>query len=397
MYNPYTGSILEYHRNFTVLRLIKKILSLRNLRVIRLKQSEINKPVVKEFIEDVRKNFMGDLINVVNSKSKPIQMPPIVKIKRDVKYLKSQSKRSVGEGVLQYLSELSIYINNKCSQGCNICNEAYKQFHCCSARSTNHQELDFELLSQLFKETENCNLSVINIIGGDIFTYPAFSQLVQQLNLLPAQKNYYANYLNIARKSSMVTKIIGDNISINVFVTLPPDKKKLLGAIEAVGTINSKYCFTFIVESEDDFMNSQDIINTFSISNVEFKAFYNGDNLKFFKENIYIDRKDIEENKPSLKDIYTRESINSLFFGSLTILPNRRIYANVNAPSLGILKKDSIYEVLIKEMSHNRSWRKIRKNVLPCKSCTFRGLCPPISNYNYAIGKYNLCHIKQEE
>jgi len=293
MYNPYTGGILEYHGNIALLRLIKKLLSLKNLRVIRLKQSEVNNPMVKELIEDVRKHFMGDLINVVDSKGKPMQMPPIVKIQRDVKY--------------------------------------------------------------------------------------------------------YAHYLNIVRKSSIVTKIAGDNALINVLVTHPLDKKKLLGAIEAFGAINSKYCFTFIVENEDDFMNSQEIINTFSIGKVEFKAFYNGDNLRFFKENIYIDRQDIEKNKPSLNDIYTRESVNSLAFGSLTIFPNRRIYANVNAPSLGILKRDSIYEVLIKEMSHNRSWRKIRKNVLPCKSCTFESLCPPLSNYNEVIKRNNLCHIKQEK
>ncbi len=50
-----------------------------------------------------------------------------------------------------------------------------------------------------------------------------------------------------------------------------------------------------------------------------------------------------------------------------------------------------------KEMYRGKSWRRIRKKVEPCKKCTFEALCPPLSNYEYALGANNLCHIREEK
>jgi len=69
------------------------------------------------------------------------------------------------------------------------------------------------------------------------------------------------------------------------------------------------------------------------------------------------------------------------------------ILADVNASSLGILGKHSLYDIVLKEMSGGISWRKSRTKVMPCKRCTFEMLCPPITGYNTVIGKNNLCRI----
>ncbi len=88
-----------------------------------------------------------------------------------------------------------------------------------------------------------------------------------------------------------------------------------------------------------------------------------------------------------------REAINSIYFGKLTVLADGRVYADLNAPSLGKLGRDSIYDILFKEMSGGSSWRRLRKNVMPCKGCHYEKLCPPLSNYQKVMGKNNLCHI----
>ena len=46
-------------------------------------------------------------------------------------------------------------------------------------------------------------------------------------------------------------------------------------------------------------------------------------------------------------------------------------------------------------MDKGKSWWKLRTNIKPCNNCLYNLLCPPISNYEYVIGKYNLCNIKK--
>ena len=131
----------------------------------------------------------------------------------------------------------------------------------------------------------------------------------------------------------------------------------------------------------------------YKIENSSFSPFFNGDNLKFFKENVFLDKADVFDNKPELKDIYANQIINKQQFGRLTILNNESMYANVNEKKLGILGKDSIYDVIYSEIKSVTNWRKVRKNIEPCKNCIYECLCPPVSNYEFVIGKNNLCNI----
>ena len=85
--------------------------------------------------------------------------------------------------------------------------------------------------------------------------------------------------------------------------------------------------------------------------------------------------------------------INKNDFGRLTVLPDDKIYANVNHAEIGVMGKDTIASVLYKEMTEGHSWLRIRDQK-PCCDCIYQWLCPSPSNYELAIGKPNLCHVK---
>ncbi|NIR10844.1 MAG: hypothetical protein GTN82_35950, partial [Candidatus Aminicenantes bacterium] len=178
-YNTYTGKIQEYIRNSLVLRLVKRLLSSRNLRVIPLKKSDLANPLIREFVDNVKEYFMGDLIDASYSEGKPIQMPPIVKIQKDVKYLKAESVRSVGEGIMHYLSEIFLYVNDSCYQNCSICDIAYKQLPFCTARKKRNLELNLQHLEKFFEEIMSSTPVTLNILGGDIFKYSGLKKLVR--------------------------------------------------------------------------------------------------------------------------------------------------------------------------------------------------------------------------
>ena len=54
---------------------------------------------------------------------------------------------------------------------------------------------------------------------------------------------------------------------------------------------------------------------------------------------------------------------------------------------------DDFREMIVKEIIRGKSWKLTRRKVMPCKKCVYCDICPPISNYEKAIGKYNLCKI----
>jgi pseudo-rSAM protein len=96
----------------------------------------------------------------------------------------------------------------------------------------------------------------------------------------------------------------------------------------------------------------------------------------------------------AIKDFFTRQAMNIYDFGKINILPNGDAYANLNHPTLGNIYTESIYEIVHKEVEEGTSWFRIR-NQVPCNGCVYQWLCPPPSNYEIAIGRPNLCHVKQ--
>ena len=69
------------------------------------------------------------------------------------------------------------------------------------------------------------------------------------------------------------------------------------------------------------------------------------------------------------------------------------IYSNLNEKAIGNIKNMDLSKAIYKEISVGKGWWKTRANVVPCKNCLYKFICPPISNYEYAIGRYNLCKI----
>jgi len=197
LYNSYTGKILEYKGNSDIIKLARRLMAPRNLQVILLAESDLEQSAIGGFVSDIRENFMGDLIDVADSNGKPIIMTPLVKNQMDVKFLKGEKDRSVGEDIMSYLTEISLYINNNCNQGCSICRKAYRQFLCCISKKKGKSELKMAHIKRLFSEIKHSNLSRVNILGGDFLAYNDLNGLISILRALDCEKNYYLHYLNL--------------------------------------------------------------------------------------------------------------------------------------------------------------------------------------------------------
>jgi len=121
---------------------------------------------------------------------------------------------------------------------------------------------------------------------------------------------------------------------------------------------------------------------------------YTGKNIRFFEENVFLSKEDILSSSLTIKDFFAHQAINIYDFGKITIMPNGDAYANVNHPTLGNIYMQNIHEIVQNEITDGKSWFRIR-NQAPCNDCVYQWLCPSPSNYEIAIGRPNLCHIKQ--
>lgn len=393
LYNPYSGKIIEYKKREEIKKIINRLKYRENLQVILLEESDMRKPGIAEFVKTVKDHFMGDIIESFYSKGKPVQFPPLVKVQKDVKYLRKDSLRSTGEEIMDYLSEISIYLNDECSQDCNICSWAYRQVPFCTSRKRKHHELSLEQVRSIFEETKNCSSLEYRFLGGDIFSYSKFKGLLGLLKSKGNRKILFIHYLNLVKSAGRLRLFSDCKVGLKILVNSPFDQDKLKTVLDSSGKAGIEPSVCFTIKNEKEFEAAEEAASKLDMENFEFKALYDKRNLDFFRENIFVERDEIEQSRPSLKEIYSRGIVNAHNFGKLTILANGQVYANLNARKLGTLGQHSIYEIISKEMVSGKSWRKIRKYVSPCKSCTFERLCPPISNYNTVIGRYDLCHI----
>jgi pseudo-rSAM protein len=108
---------------------------------------------------------------------------------------------------------------------------------------------------------------------------------------------------------------------------------------------------------------------------------------------VLLEKKDILDKEITMQTIFRNQTLNSMTFGSLSITSNGNVYSNLNKPKLGNIKEAGLDYFIHREYKNGESWFNIRKEE-PCLNCHYQWLCPSPSNYELAIGKPNLCHVK---
>ncbi len=392
IYNTLNGKIHEYDCNTEVVRILKRLDLKKKLYVIRLKENELT-PNVKKFIHDIRQSFSGDIMDSAFSERKPIQLKPAIGFDISSAELMQPSKIKIlkKDKIEKFLSVINIYLNDECEQNCTLCSRAYKQFPYCTSCEPPNKELDIILIKDLMKKATDC--FKLNILGGNIFKYSKLGDLIEFLNNAAYEKNYQFSYLNFEGGKDWFKRISkGKENRLHILIHFPVKKEIFSQLMTTLESFDIHQVFHFAIEKEDDITAADDLINEYRIKEFELHPYYTGSNLIFFRKNIFVTKESLMENKPTQRNIFANTTINVLNFRNLTVMSDKSIYANPNHSRIGILGKDHIFDIVTKELKTGRSWGRVRKNVKPCKGCIYNALCPPISNYDYAVGKYNLCH-----
>ena len=149
--------------------------------------------------------------------------------------------------------------------------------------------------------------------------------------------------------------------------------------------------------SEANTKTPNEFLDTFieknQIKHYKIIPYFIGDNLDFFRKNVYVDKSDLEYEPQKMNDIYAKKFINLNSFGRLFITATGEVYSCLYEKPTSIFK-GTFKDIIMQELcSDDSPWRNIRHEE-PCCNCIYQWLCPSPSSYEKAIGKPNLCHIK---
>ena len=302
---------------------------------------------------------MGDVIDVALSKGKPVQLLPYFNFPNKYDIYKRHNFTPV-KNVLENLSEINIHVDG----------------------TTDVTKLIPFLQSIPGSPTFN--------IVGNIGEVAQYNELLSFFDQHLSSKNIVCSYQNVIA----LQPTFEHNFSYRISVRFPIDEQQWNRSSQILLSQTLPFEYVFEVSSFEDCQQAEQLVEKFQIEKFRLNPVYTGNNIRFFEENVFLSKEDILSASMTIKDFFTHQAINIYDFGKIHILPTGDAYANLNHPALGNIDTDNIYEIVNKEVDEGQSWFRIR-NQAPCNECVYQWLCPPPSNYEIAIGRPNLCHVKQ--
>lgn len=389
LYNTLDGECIE-SANKEIIDLLQKLNESSN-GVMLFKGKDLESNIFSDFILELRRKYIGDLIDISLTQSIPIQFTPILNLQEDIHRLENDAEKSLGEHLLSHLHELIFFIQSPYSVPSKYYPSTLLPKH--EEKSIISQYLDIAYLEKLISQVPSVRTDLtINIFNQDLFEYEELEYITRILTNLSFQKKY-SYYYNSAVTKKNLSLLSGKKITNIVYIDFPVQDEKLEILVDIHNHLNSNVEYIFLISSDEDYDKASYLINEFMLPKYSLCPIYTGSNLSFLTENMFLSREDILLKPVSMREIFINKSLNLENYGKLYILPNGGIYSNIFIPSLGVVKGKKLLELLYEELTNVRGWFKIRDSK-PCSYCQFQWLCPPPSSYESLLDKNNLCHVK---
>ena len=358
LYNTLDGVTIE-STNEKIVELLQETLQEENCGVALLTHERYRQEEICCFVDELREKFMGEEINVYITDGKPDQILPFYNYSKEQELYKKNNFSSY-KNILEKLFEISLYID----------------------ATTNITKLIHFLITL----PKNLTFNIV----GNMEEVPNYSELFSYLDHCSSPKNLLCSYKNIIP----LQPIFAHNFSYQISVSFPINVERWNHAMKVLLSQALPVEFVFEVSSEEDVQLSEQLIEQHQIDKYRLKPNYTGNNIRFFENEVFLSKEDSLSTPMTMKDFFARQAMNLYDFGKITILPNGDVYANLNHPSLGNIYVNNIHEILHKEVEEGKSWFRVR-NHPPCTDCVYQWICPSPSNYEIAIGRSNLCHVKE--
>ena len=371
IYDSHSGKGLELRSNERIKWLINQLNDLNNLYCIELTEELLAEDTIKVFISEIQNFNAGNLIPVVPEKRKPAFLVPFLNLQEDINKVRKDPDRSLGKDIIKNLHELNFFIDAASEHDSNV----FEQF---AYQSSVDGGLLFSDIKVFLDQVKTSSVSIINVHSRNFLKYPELDSLINELDRMHIIKTFFLPFRYFPDKISELKFLESPQFRLKVLIETGSDPQSIIELSKKLKKISTQVEWVFSVSSKQEFAKVNSIIERSELENVEIKPFYNGKNIKFFKESIFLTREDLLNSGLSKREIFAHQVLNTNDFGKLTILPDGKVHANVNYPALGKIN-DPIKKMVFYEMDKGTSWRRIR-DIEPCKSCVYQWLCPSLEN-----------------
>jgi len=366
-----------------------------NLYVFPFLPEDLKNTEIKDFISEIKSHAMGF---VYTSQITPIQFSPALKLEdvhKSDNYKINDSFNKIHNSC-NNIDTLFLYINHT-----NESISAVKQYlyRRTSEYDENqkYEEINFEYLKKNISSIVISNrLREVNLLGDHIGEYSHIDFLIDffadHSNDVFINVYIDANYTN--RDFKQIEKISHfKHGKITFCISRKFENDKLLNLIHL--DLAKKMEVICLVEQDDDIYYFESLLTQYQLS-YKLIPIYNGKNLSFFKTNVFIDQKDIDNIFLNQNQVFRNQTLNFNYYGKMTVLPNGDVHSNIYTNPLGNIAKDSLVQLINNEIdSTSNSWFCVKQNLTPCNKCVYNILCPPVSNYEFILNRFNLCTIKE--
>ncbi len=359
LYNTLDKNLIESNDR-DVISLLNKTIDRNNGGVAYLGKEMLQKKSIVQFIELLRKYYMGDIMDAKFSNSKPIQLLPYCDLNYDRGIYKKQNFSPYSD-ILNKLLEIKFHL-----------------------KSLSESEKFLPILEAI---PENICLVFSIQEKGDIS-----DNFLKFLDRYKSMKDFSFSYINIPKINFNEIS----NIRIKITMEFPINKSIWMESKLIIENLHCDIEYIIDVRSEEEYDYFETFFYENHIDKYQIRPKYTGENMDFFKKCVFLDKEDILSSDLSIKDIIANQAINIYDFGKINIFENGDVYANIHHPKLGNIFEDTIYELVQKEVDEGCSWFRIRDQY-PCNKCLYQWLCPSPSDYEILLNRPNLCNICTEK
>jgi len=234
---------------------------------------------------------------------------------QDKSSLEPDNLSSEGDNIMTYINELTLYLNSYRKNGLNNFENAFKQI-LYPYFNKNEENFDYKLLQGFLEEISYSSIYNINILGGNILDYEYTKELFEFLSKQIYWKTVIIRLLDLIDSDNkkvhpnvQIITNLNDSFTINCIIDSYENQEENNRLIDLSKKVSEKIEYVFVVSDDNQLNEIENIINITSIEKYKIVPFYNGTNLDFFEEFVYIEEENILGNKISMEMIFSNQVI----------------------------------------------------------------------------------------
>jgi len=294
--------------NSEKIEIFKRLYAYKNNNYYVTEISKQEYDTISELLLFLENTDSGGIIEIDASENQPIIIPPVIRVSNDMGNYSEKSTEYMSD-VKTYIHNLHIFLNAYAGSRSKKYFDSYKQFESIKY-STCKEELDYDLLISRLNELDTPPQKII-LSGSNICQYKNLPELCSYLfnKFKETIIVFSCDIFDFIDNQSFFTLISVSNFYVKAIIDTSLINENDIVKVKDLENLSLNFIVT--TNKELEFVNS--LTEKHKILNYTLSPYFNGENLDFFKLNVFLDKEDLLS-KQDIFEIASKEIINKQLF-----------------------------------------------------------------------------------